>query len=102
MTWKNILKRDYSPEAHRVYEDTRGYKTQMPSEYATVNYLEPLDTAITNADGTPKTLMQAENEGIRPYGPGNSVRGTTLENMTVEQFNSDKKYRNPFLLTKKN
>jgi hypothetical protein len=100
MNWKNILKAEYNPKAHTIYEDTRGYKTRMDSEYATTNYLEPLDTAITNADGTPKTLMQAEKEGLRPYGTNNSVKGTKLENITVEEFNNDKSLRNPFLLVK--
>ena len=98
MTWKNILKTDYRPEAHSVYEDSRGYKTQMNTENA--KELKPLDTALTNTDGTPKTLMQAENEGVKVfagYKGTPSVKGTTLENITVEQYNSDKKYRNPFL-----
>jgi len=98
MNWKDLLKAEYNPKAHTIYEDSRGYKTEMDSKY--VNYLEPLDTAITNADGTPKTLMQAEKEGVS-LATNLTVRGTDLENKTVEEYNNDKNLRNPFLLAKK-
>ena len=44
--------------------------------------------------------MQAEKEGVS-LATNLTVRGTDLENKTVEEYNNDKNLRNPFLLAKK-
>ncbi len=96
MGWKELLKQ-YKPVAHAGGKRQGDYESDT-TFHMIESFLSPqfkrelLDTALTNTDGSPKTMLQFAQEKNHHEIMRILATKEPLKNMTVAEFN-DKKWK---------